>query len=195
LSLIVPTAGRPSLARTLASAAPQMLPGDECIVVGDTLDGPLRETEAICRDYPFVRYIEHAARRHYWGHPQFEAGQLVATGDWLLGNDDDDIWTPNALDAIRNAIGQLTHLRPMLFRFRSHFNGFVFWHTPGYLKQGHIGGHCLVQPNVDGKVGRRANRGTYRYESDWDWIVDTLGRWHPVEPIWCDHIIAEARPA
>lgn len=193
LSIIVPTAGRPSLARTLASAAPQLRPGDECIVVGDVLDGPLPQTEAICRDFPFVRYVEHAAERHHWGHPQFEAGQAVAVGDWLLGNDDDDIFTPDAFDAIRAVIAGLAWPRPLLFRFLSHF-GLTFWHTAGLVAQGHIGGHCLVQPNLPGKVGQRRRDGTYRYESDYDWIVDTLSRWYPVGPVWVDHVIAEARP-
>lgn len=197
LSLIIPTAGRPSLRRTLESAAPQVLPGDECIVVGDTLDGPLPQTEAICRDYPWVRYIEHAHDAHRWGHPQFDAGQAAAIGDWLIGQDDDDVWTPDAFAAIRAAIAHAEYPRPLLFRFRSYFGGFVFWHTAGpeWIRQGHIGGHCLVQPGrAHGKVGQRAVNGTYRYESDFDWITSTLANWAPIEPLWCDHVIAEQRP-
>jgi hypothetical protein len=196
LSLIIPTAGRPSLRRTLESAAPQILPWDECIVVGDTHDGPLHETELICRDYGWVRYIAHDAGGHHWGHPQFEAGQAAARNGWIVGQDDDDVWTPGAFAAIREAIAHAEYPRPLLFRFRSQLGGFVFWHTPGrdWIRQGHIGGHCLVQPNLPGKVGQRAVKGTYRYESDFDWIADTLARWAPVEPLWCDYIIAIQRP-
>lgn len=196
LSLIIPTAGRASLRRTLESAAPQVLPGDECLVVGDTLDGPLPDTEAICREYPWVRYLEFSGGEHAWGHPQFDHGQRIAKGEWIVGNDDDDIFTPGAFAAIRAAIAYAEEPRPLLFRFRSYLGGFVFWHTAGpeWIKQGHIGGHCLVQPNLPGKVGQRAVDGTYRYESDFDWIVDTLAR-HEASPVWCDFVIAEQRPA
>lgn len=194
LTLIIPTAGRESLRRTLDSAAPQILPGDECLVLGDTTDGPLPSTEMICRDYAWVRYIAQPGDAHTYGHEQFDAGQRAAQGDWLLGNDDDDIWTSDAFASIRETIASLDYLRPLLFQFHSHWNQ-VFWHTAGYLAQGHIGGHCLVQPNVHDKVGQRAVDGSYRYESDFDWIVDTVARWAPVEPLWVPTLIARARPA
>jgi glycosyltransferase involved in cell wall biosynthesis len=197
LSFVVPTAGRPSLRRTLESAAPQILPGDEVVVVGDTCDGPLPRTEAICRDFPFARYLEHAGEDHWWGHPQFEAGQAAARGDWLGAQDDDDIWTPGAFAAMRAAIAHCgAEPRPLLFRFRSYWGGAVFWHTPGpeWVRRGHIGGHCLVTPNLPGKLGDRHVRGIYRYEADFDWIADTLRKWAPVQPLWCDTIIAEQRP-
>jgi hypothetical protein len=110
--------------------------------------------------------------------------------------DDDDIWTPGAFAAIREAIAYAEVPRPLLFRFKSHYNGFIFWHTPSleWIRPGHIGGHCLVQPNVPGKVGMRVKGGTYRYESDFDQIANTLALWRPVEPLFCDFIIAEARP-
>ncbi len=191
LSLIIPTAGRLSLRRTLESAAPQILPGDECLVVGDTFSGPLPQTEAICRDYPWVRYLEHAGEAHQFGHPQFDAGQDAARGDWLLGNDDDDIWTPEAFGVIRDTIAHLDQPRPLLFRFLSHW-GIVFWLMRGLVAQGAIGGHCLVQPgHAHGKVGyRRASH----YEGDFAWIQHTLANWAPLEPEWVDYIIAEARP-
>lgn len=195
LSLIIPTAGRASLRRTLESAAPQVLPGDECIVVGDVLDGPLPQTEAICRDFPWVRYIEHAGEAHTWGHEQMAAGIGQARGDWLFGNDDDDVWTPDAFAAIREAIAYAERPRPLLFRFKPYFtDDLLIWHTPGmeWVKQGHIGGHCLVQPgHAHGKVGAY---GGARYEADYDWVVATLKNWEPIEPLWCDHVIAVQRP-
>ena len=190
LSLIIPTAGRASLRRTLESAAPQVLSGDECIVVGDTFDGPLPETEAICRDFPFVTYYGYRGFGHNWGHAQINSALERCTGDYILGNDDDDIWTPHAFDAIRMAARDYPG-RVLLFRFRSYLGGFVFWHTPGpeWIKQGHIGGHCLVMPNIPGKIGQR----TDRYEADFDQLVETL-ELHEEPPVWCDYIIAEQRP-
>lgn len=191
LSLIIPTAGRETLRRTLDSAAPQMLPGDECIVVGDTLVGPLPQTEAICAEYPWVRYLSHAGTAHTYGHEQFDAGLQAATGDWLLGNDDDDIWTPDAFTIIRGVIAGLDQPRPLLFRFRSAW-GMVYWLQAGLLGPGTIGGHCLVQPgHAHGKVGRRVFG---HYEGDHAWIMDTLTRWEPLTPVWHEAIIAIARP-
>ena len=202
LSLIIPTQGRATLERALESAAIQMLPGDECHVIVDTHGMPYEGYCAIAarvgRFGDQFWWSEFDADAHYWGHPQFDHGQLLATGDWIVGNDDDDIWTPGAFAAIRAAIAHAETPRPLLFRFRSYIGGgFVYWHTPGpeWIRQGHIGGHCLVQPNLPGKVGQRAVSGTYRYESDFDWIADTLARWAPVEPLWCDYVIAEQRPA
>lgn len=192
LSLIIPTAGRATLRRTLDSAAPQLLPGDECLVVGDTTDGPLPQTEAICADYPWARYIEHPGAAHSWGHEQFDRGLEEARGDWLLGNDDDDIWTPDAFAAIRAAIAALDAPAPLLFRFRAHF-GLTFWLERGLVAQGAIGGHCLCQPgHAHGRVGfRRAAH----YEGDYAWIANTLANWAPTPPVWIDHVIAIARPS
>ena len=196
LCVIIPTAGRQSLRRTLDSIAPQVLAGDGCIVVGDVFDGPLPQTEAICREYDFVRYVEYAWTGHMFGHPQFEYGQSLVTQDWIVGQDDDDIFTADAFAAIRAAIAYAEEPRPLLFRFKSYFDGLVFWHTPGpeWVRPGHIGGHCLCLPNVAGKIGLRARDGTYRYESDYDWVADTLKKWEPVEPLWCNHVISIARP-
>lgn len=189
LSVVIPTAGRPTLRRTLDSMAPQMLPGDECICVGDVLDGPLRVTEEIVKEYPWCRYIEHAGAAHDWGHSQFMVGQEAATGDWLLGNDDDDVFTPDAFATIRGVISTLDQLRPLLFRFRAQW-GMTYWLMPGLVQQGAIGGHCLVQPRIPAKMGQR----TSRYEADYDWITSTLANWEPIAPLWVDRVIAIARP-
>lgn len=190
LSIVIPTAGRPTLRRTLDSIAPQILPGDEVIVCGDTHDGPLRVTEEIVADYPFVRYIELDAGGHDWGHAQINAALDLASGDYVLGQDDDDVFTPDAFACIRDRAlaypGQ-----PLMTQFQSYW-GFVYWHTPGLIAQGHVGGHCLVVPNQPGMVGRF----TARYEGDFDWIVDTLERWQAqgIAPVWVDHICTVQRP-
>lgn len=197
LGIVIPTAGRPSLRRTLDSMAPQMLPGDRCLVVGDVLDGPLPDTAAIVADFPWCRYIEHKGTAHTYGHEQINVGLPLVGGDWLLCQDDDDIFTDDAFATIRAAIAGLDSPRPLLFRFLSRF-GVVYWDEhqrqawarERRLVEGHIGGHCLVVPNLPGKVGKRGRR----YAADYDQIVDTVARWHPVEPLFVDRVIAVARP-
>jgi hypothetical protein len=51
-----------------------------------------------------------------------------------------------------------------------------------------IGGHCLVTPNIKGKLGAWGER----YGGDFDWLVSTLAHW-PEGPAWNDEIIADAR--
>lgn len=189
--IVIPTAGRATLRRTLDSMARQMGAGDRCLVVGDTLDGPLPQTEAIVADYPWCRYLAHAGARHTWGHEQINVGLPLVGGDWVFCQDDDDIFTDDAFAAIRAAIAVLAHPCPLLFRFRSRFGGQVYWDHAGVIAEGHIGGHCLVTPNLPGLVGLR----THRYQGDYDWIVDTIARWQPIAPQFVDAIIALARPA
>lgn len=201
ITAIIPTQGRPTLEWALDSVRDQLLPGDEVIVVIDTHEMDINTQRAIVRrvePYPYQIHTRlHDAGAHHWGHPQCDHGQTLAKGDWIVANDDDDVFTPGAFAAIRQAIAYAETPRPLLFRFKPYFaDNFLIWHTAGpeWIRQGHIGGHCLVQPNVPEKVGQRAVNGTYRYESDFDWIISTLANWAPIDPLWCDHVIAEQRP-
>ena len=54
-SIITPTIGRPELARALLSAARQLGPYDEHIVIGD---GPQPEAQAMALEYRHTRYIQ-----------------------------------------------------------------------------------------------------------------------------------------
>jgi glycosyltransferase involved in cell wall biosynthesis len=189
LSLYIPTAGRPTIRRAIESVADQVLPGDEVIVCGDTHDGPLPATEAICAEYPFVRYIGHDAGRHDWGHSQCAAAIAAARGEFVNGADDDDRWTPGALDAMREAI--VRHGRvPLMFRFVANF-GAVVWQRPYVIGKGLVGGHCLCAPNVPDRLGTWGPE----YEGDYEFVAGTIARWGRagVAPVWIDRIIARQR--
>lgn len=189
ISCIVPTAGRASLARTLDSLAGQMLDGDECLVVGDVLNGPLPQSEAICAAHPWCRYIPFTDGLMSWGHNQINYALMLVKGDLIHGNDDDDVYTPTALAAMRDA-GSTYPGRVLLFRFQAYFgNRPLVWVRPGVVMQGAVGGHCLVLPNIPDKVGCMSDR----YEGDYDWILDTLRR-HELPPVWVDHVICIQRP-
>jgi protein-L-isoaspartate O-methyltransferase len=83
-SIVIATAGRDSIGKTLASITPQLLSGDEVIIERDNT-GDVGAT-------PRTR------------------GMLAATGDYLF-MDDDDVYTPNALAAVRKAIAEHRCLR------------------------------------------------------------------------------------
>lgn len=190
LSIVIPTAQGPraNIARLLDSIAPQLLPDDQVLVIGDTRERELVETEAIVATHPAgATYVPYTDGAMTYGHSQINHGLTLATGDYVLANDDDDLYTPTAFACIR-AKAVAYPDRVLLCQFLSHW-GQVFWHTPGLIAQGHIGGHCLVTPNRPGKVGQMGPH----YEGDYTWIVDTLSRWE-TPPVWVQHVIAVARP-
>lgn len=203
LTAIIPTQARDLerlalLRRSMLSALHQLGPGDELIVVGDTREGPLDDVRELCgrvgQEAPAgacVRYLPHDSGRPSWGHDPLNHAMSKAEGDYLTFNDDDDVWAAGAFQAMRDEIAKLPSPRPLLFRFRS-YHGPTFWLVPGLLGEGLIGGHCIVAPNLPSLLGQWSER----YEGDWDFIETTLALWASVgvQPVWCDRLIAIARP-
>lgn len=186
LSILVPTHDGDGLERLFASIAPQLAPGDEVIIIGDTYENPLIEVEALVTQAGY-RFLPYDAGHHCWGHCQLNAGVAVARGDYLVFNDDDDIFTPNAFACIRAAIGQQLMPRPLMFTFRCGRLGRTLPERYEVVESA-IGGHCLVTPNIPGTYGAWGER----YGGDFDWIKTTLDHW-PDGPAWYDDVIAEAR--
>lgn len=183
LSIIIPTAGRPTLARALASVRGQLLPGDEVIVAYDThAHDPAR-----IRARAPIRTVAHDAGHHCFGHCQINAALKDARGDYIMVNDDDDAYTPGALDAVRAVLATLSAPMPLLFRFRAH-NGVLYWVQSGWVSEGAVGGHCLIAPNIPGRLGQWGER----YEGDFDAIADTVRHYDAIG--WHTAVIAYARP-
>ena len=195
-SFLVPThrEDRP-LRRCLDSIAPQLQEGDEVIVVGDTHTRLLPGVEAVVAAYDAhwpasFRYLPHDAGHHCYGHCQLNYGLQRARGDYVHCNDDDDVWTPDAVTLMRKGV-EAYPKRPLLFRFRSYM-GSVYWEEVGKMERDHIGGHCLVAPNTNGMLGRF----TCAYNGDFDWIESTVSAYGgPQQAIWIADIICHARPS
>jgi hypothetical protein len=165
-SVIVPTIGRPTLSRTLASIDIQrMVPGDQTIVVHD--DPPHRD----------------------WGAWARTEGMKQATGDFLLFMDDDDVYVPGAFDVIRAAVAAIPeHVHIFRMRRFAPFND-ILWGFKDLSAPGQVGTPMFVVPN------RRDWLGTWstRYECDFDFLVTTtrkMGR----NPTWHQDLIAEVYP-
>lgn len=127
---------------------------------------------------------------HNWGNPQRNyVLDHLAKADLISWNDDDDVYNPGAFDAIRARA--LEHPgKVLLFRFTT-VGREVLWAHRGLVKEARIGGHCIVTPNVPGRVGRWSRR----YEADFDFIQSTLALTGGAEnAAWCDEVIATARP-
>lgn len=195
LTIIVPTQGRPTLERTLDSVREQLLPGDEVIVVVDTHGMPLDNlwliNGRVALYGPQFWITSHDDGLHNYGHAQINVGMACAHGDYLSFTDDDDVYTADALALMRAAATDCPG-RPLLFRFRSHLGGTVFWLQPGLVEQACIGGHCCVFPNDPAHLGKWGDH----YEGDFTFLRDSLASWAAVgvEPVWCLPVIAVARP-
>lgn len=190
-SFVVPThrEDRP-LKRCLDSIVRQLGSEDEVIVVGDTTDGSLFGVEMLVSSYDQrFRYLSHSPGFHDYGHSQLNYGIERARGDYLHCNDDDDVWAPGSV-AIMRSTAQAWPERPLLFRFISYV-GVVYWHTRGLFVRNHIGGHCLVAPNIPGKVGKWGSA----YNGDFDYLESTIELHGGIEnAVWCDQIVVIARP-
>lgn len=158
LSIVVASSGRPTLARTVESARSQMRDGDEILV-------------SVNQDCP-------------WGHKARNQLMRAARGDWLLFMDDDDMYTPGALDTVRGAVGLVGH--PHVFRMR-YATGDVLW-TDREVRCGNVSTQMVVVPNVGDLLGRWGDR----YEGDFDFIAETCSNLG--QPFWHEDVIALVRP-
>lgn len=203
ISIIIPTTATPerlvTLERTLGSIAPQAEPGDEVVIVVDTADG--REAGARASAWlggnptgaALVRLYTPPAERHTWGHQQINHGIAVARRGWLAFQDDDDIYLPGALDAVRAAIrGLLAVPRPLLFRFisthRETGEKTVVWRRTR-IERGNVGGHSIVTPKLTERLGHWG----YAYDGDYDFIRETVDRWKG-DVQWHRDILTLTRP-
>jgi len=173
LCVIVPTIGRPTLERTLASLRPQLLHSDLAIVVCDEVGERAEWAESVSHGFHFVQ----VGSRTPWGSVACNTvlNELPAdvTHTWRL--DDDDVAAPGALEVMRGVACE----KPVFLRFQ-YLNDGVIWIEPG-LEEGNIGSPCILAP-------RSLARWGLRYEGDFDYardLVEELG-----EPLWVNQIVA-----
>lgn len=186
LSVVIPTIGRDELKWTLQSIADQAEPADEVLVVGDTHGRIPDRIPPMVESFGF-RYLPLDAGRYAWGHPQINYGMAEAKGDYLVFIDDDDIFTPNAFQAVRSAAAS----RPMMFRFMlTQHDNRILWEEQGNLRESHIGGHMFVVPNIKDKLGQW----TDRYAGDFDFIRETADLWGEDQIVWRRELVAVTRP-
>ena len=198
LTVIVPTVGRPSLARTVRSLLKQgeWLPW-EAVLVGDTHAGTwahqLPLARALAAQHPErLRYVEHDGGLHAWGHPQRNFGATVARGRYLSWLGDDDVYLQGAFEHLGRVLRrQEDDPRVFLFRWIAPWKA-VLWEQAGFLAQDHIDAENIVCPNVPAKLGEWNSA---RYQGDYDMIADTVARWGGVERVrWQPEVIAQAQP-
>jgi glycosyltransferase involved in cell wall biosynthesis len=180
LSIIIPTAGRPTLDRTVETLLPQVHEGDQVLVVGDG-EQP-RAQQLVCGlPSPPWHYFEYGPTRDT-GKSQREFAIARATGNYVCFMDDDDIFTENALATIRRRAGEHPG-RLLMFRMEDRF-GAILWTLPT-LTYGNVGAPMIVAPNAPGKLG-------HWEVDDFQFITATAALQR--EPVWLEDIIAIVRP-
>jgi len=206
VSVLVPTRDykRP-LEGLIKSFLDQCASGDELLIGIDTHNEPKENTEKIVRTIKKfysknIKMKEYDTGHNCWGHCILNDLMTMATGDYLVFIDDDDRLYPDALNTIRAVAiecgfemlrcrcGEVIPARrvPFLFKVKVWERPMVYWFDKN-VKDGGVGGHNLVVPNIPGRIGKW----DCRYEGDYDFVASTLAQWAGVE--WRGEFIMEIR--
>lgn len=187
LSLIIPTVGRPTLARALKSVRAQSwIPGDEVLLIGD---GRTPAAASLWEQFALPgRYIETNGPARDWGHTPRNLTMPEARADYIAALDDDDEWSPNALDTIRRAV-TLNPGRPHMFRMEGEPCGGRLWKTRE-VKLRNVGTPMFVIPTT----GRRWAKYESFHGGDHAFMVETLKLWPTESLVWREEVICRVRP-
>lgn len=184
LSIIIPSLGRPTLARTLASFVGSLEPGDEAIIVADER-GDVEQARRIWSETSSEGSVVFATQEGgEYGNAQRERGMAMARGTHLGFVDDDDVYAPEALGLFREHACD----RPVIFRMRMP-DGSLIWRDHE-IRYANYGTPMGLWPNVPGLgkwIPHVAGSGQdYVFARD---SCEALG-----EPVWVDRVVAFVRP-
>jgi glycosyltransferase involved in cell wall biosynthesis len=185
--VIIPTLGRPTLERQLASIATQLCDGDEVLMVGDGPQ-PLAAKLAEAFGAPLSYFELRSPKPNMWGDPQRNFAMPLARGDYLVFQDDDNVMLPGAFAAMRAAAAEDPG-RPLIFRVR-YLDGRI---APS--------GDALLYGDFDTACGiwpRRGPLGTWpgAYGGDYFFARQTLDLYPDRDhaAVWRPEVIAVHRP-
>lgn len=182
LSIILATTFRSTIIRAIASATSQMIDGDELLIVGDSQIAELSDTI-----YSSSIHLIYCRPGSDWGNLERNVGMQYARGTHLMFLDDDDEFTPAALEAVRNSLIANPD-RPHMFRMIDP-NGLVLWQTRE-IKAGNHGTPMFVTPNNHRKLGQWPRN---VYEGDFAFCQETLTHYPPDTLVWSKAIIYGCR--
>lgn len=137
ITFIVPSIGRPTLQRTLASI--ECRPDDEILLVG----------QHQYADLPCLRYV-YCTPGHDWGATERNVATPYARGDYIAHIDDDDWYATGTRALMEDAI-HATPGRPVLFRMQFP-NGLTLWRERA-IRCGNVGTPMILMPNRPERFG------------------------------------------
>jgi len=191
LSIIVPTAGRPTLSRTLRSILDAGFDNDadELIVVSD---GPSDAARKIMDFYatwfPKAKFLQ-GPKTGMYGNTQRNIGIGLSTGSHIAFMDDDDCYSPNALKVVKDFVSKAQD-RPHIFKMlvcdpRRTYG--LCWRSKDVVL-GNIGSPMMVTPNVKSRLGKFEEQ----YSGDFNFVRSTLDKYPDRDGVvvWVDHFIA-----
>lgn len=164
ITIIIPTAGRGSILRTLKTITDQLKPGDQChILKDDTSPGG------------------GAARNRMM--PQVTTSHIAFM-------DDDDIYLPDALERMREAATEHPD-RPLIFKMhRDPQKDIVPGKGVKHPRLGQVSTQCILVPNDPSRLGKWGKAPC----CDWDFVRTTLALYPEDSVVMRDEIIAVWRP-
>jgi hypothetical protein len=177
---------------TLESGAKDLSPDDLWLVLGDGLQpGALK----ICKRIPFncqSAFLESVLPFGDYGNSLRDQAMSIATQDYFIFLDDDDIFAPSAVEIIKREIAE-HYPRPIMFRMING-NGELLWRTRE-VTPGNLGGSMFCCPNVPERLGTWANGNGH--QSDFYFIEETLKLHGPgwrQNLFWAGDVIVNCRP-
>ncbi len=190
ICVITPTIGRPTLRQTLESAI--LSKGDVWYILQDRVGCDVYDIWFDLRKTrPFLYMFETHLGGDY-GNPLRDYAMRSTYGNYFVFLDDDDIFAPNAIPIIKEAITK-HHPRPIIFKMING-NGEILWRNHE-VTPGNVGGSMFVCPNIPDKLAKWDNGHGHR--SDYEFIKQTLEKygsgWRQ-EIVWSDDIIIHCRP-
>lgn len=196
ICIITPTRGRPTLERTINSITDDLVSTDDYWLV--LPDGELAWSKVI----GILPYSKEILLLEPQSHlPQGDYGNKLrdlamsssrSDCDYFVFIDDDDVFTPGAIDIIKREIAQ-HHPRPIMFRMING-NGEILWKTRE-VTPGNVGGSMFCVPNDPDKLGKWDNGQGHR--SDFEFIRSTLEKYGPdwrQQLVWSGDMIIHCRP-
>ena len=162
----------------------QTSPPDDVIVVGD---GEQAEwVKALVTGLGY-RYLVHGETRDF-GNSQREFACNLVHGDYVVFQDDDDVFLPDAFVKIRKAIAQEPGVPGFLFKVIAPW-GETVWSDEGIIEQGNV---CTIQMVLKTPRDRAWPRWPRRQGGNIPYLKAFIETHGPVS--WRDEIISECRP-
>lgn len=185
--MILPTIGRPTLARALRAVRAQAWQaGDEVLLVGD---GRTPTAASLWDQFSLPgRYLETNGPAKDWGHTPRNLVMPEARGDYIMSLDDDDVLTPNAVATVRAALAENPG-RPHMFRMEGEPCGGLLWRTKT-VEHRNVGTPMFVLPTA----GRRWAKYLPYHGGDHAFMRDTLAPWPADSLVWREEVICHVRP-